>query len=367
MVAERQCTRISPWLRVAVFCDGIDPYEQTVIGDYVHVNTSFRPEAESIFANTYAAAQMLTLQYEKIMPSLGPETISNLTTGSPGLQPSDDSLRLPSTTLNGFLNDYHDDEGWWALAWIKAYDLTQDTRYLTIAQSIFQDMTYGWNNGSCGGLWWDRTHTAINAIENELFISLAAHLANRVNGEGKRTYVDWAEHAWAWFQASGMMNVRYSINDGIDNDTCQNNLGQAWSYNQGVILGGLIELSKLNSDASYLDTATKIANAAINRLGDANSVIREPCEPACGADGPQFKGIFMRNLQTLQQAAPSLLFAETISANADSIWANDRDSNNNLGLIWAGPYQEGTASEQSSACDALIAAAALDADANATV
>src|ERR1017187_6005913 len=39
-----------------------------------------------------------------------------------------------------FLNDYYDDEGWWALAWAGAYDVTHDARYLEMAEIIFADI-----------------------------------------------------------------------------------------------------------------------------------------------------------------------------------------------------------------------------------
>src|SRR5260370_10642111 len=42
---------------------------------------------------------------------------------------------------SGFLNYYYDDEGWWALAWMDAYDWTQNPDYLNMSGSLFDDMT----------------------------------------------------------------------------------------------------------------------------------------------------------------------------------------------------------------------------------
>ena len=56
----------------------------------------------------------------------------------------------------GFINQYYDDEGWWALAWIDAYDLTRHPPYLDMAESIFADMAGGWSNDCSGGIWWSK-------------------------------------------------------------------------------------------------------------------------------------------------------------------------------------------------------------------
>ena len=69
----------------------------------------------------------------------------------------------------------------------------------------------------------------------------------------------------------------------------------------------------------------------------------------------------MRNLQKLHQASPDSSYLTYIANNANSIWANDRDTKNNiLGVNWAGPFiAPGDASTQSSALDALVAAVAV--------
>jgi hypothetical protein len=70
----------------------------------------------------------------------------------------------------------------------------------------------------------------------------------------------------------------------------------------------------------------------------------------------------MRNLQILQAASPDASYLTFNKANADSIWANDRNTTTNgLSVDWAGPFvATANASTQSSALDALVAAVAFN-------
>lgn len=203
---------------------------------------------------------------------------------------------------------------------------------------------------------WSKTTTYTNAIANELYLSVAASLANRVPAK-KDYYLDIAKTQWGWFKDSGMINKDNLVNDGLTED-CKNNGMQTWTYNQGVVLGGLVELSKATGDRSVLDDASRIATAAITHL-TKDGVLFEGCEPNCGADGSQFKGVFMRNLAYLQRAKPSEPVKNFILANADAIWARDRSPANELGITWNGPYVNATAGTHSSAMDVLVGAVAV--------
>ena len=321
----------------------------TVLGDLAAADPSSTFNVSSLFANTWVAAQNYDFQMNKVV---GPNFLPHSFYGS---SPHGEA---PATTLSptGFLNGYYDDEGWWALGWIQAYDVTKDTKYLETAVTIFQDMKKGATTPcsvGTSGIWWDRNHTYVNAIANELYLSVGSHLANRMSN--KQYYLDIALNQWAWFQESGMINSHNLINDGLQH--CRNNGGTVWSYNQGVILGALVELNQASPNATYLETAKTIAMAAITNLSDSNNVLHDPCEPNCGADGSQFKGIFMRNLQKLHVAAPEAGFLKSISTNAASIWSRNRNSANELSVVWSGPFvSPANASTQSSAMDALVAA-----------
>jgi len=261
-----------------------------------------------------------------------------------------------------FLNHwFYDDEGWWALAWIKAYDLIGKTRYLDMAKTIFKDMTRGWNSTCGGGIWWSKKQKYKNAITNELFLSVAVRLHLRTSNDwGPRSYLYWAQREWHWFKHSGLINSSNLINDGL-NSACQNNRQTTWTYNQGVILGGLVDLYKSTHDASLLFQAQSLASAAMLTLAP-NGILREPCESSsCGADSWQFKGIFLRNLSYLYQASKRRKYREFITKNANSIWLH-RNHANQFGLNWEGPFDSADAVRQSSAMDAINAALALSTD-----
>ncbi len=223
-----------------------------------------------------------------------------------------------------FINRYYDDEGWWALAWIDVYNITHDRRYLDAAKTIFSDMTYGWDNTCAGGIWWSKERKYKNAIANELFLSVAAQLANITDNPKERAaYLDWAAREWKWFSHSGMINDKHLVNDGLTS-TCENNQKTTWTYNQGVILGGLVALNNANHDVSALAEANAIATAAISSLTDAQGILHDTCESKCGADGTQFKGIFVRNLRALNEASPQPRYQSFVMSNAPPVYGARR-------------------------------------------
>lgn len=328
----------------------------TVIGNLAAFDPNVRSQVISVLANSFVAAPNAnpsSMRLRRPKPLIGSHDIP---------VPAGTQIYAASSE-NRFLNEYYDDEGWYCLAWIQAYDITQNVDYLQTAEEIFADMKNGTTTNCGSGIWWDKAQTYVNSISNELYLSVASHLANRAGNQSY--YLEIAQQQLDWFQNSGLINSDNLINDGLD-ENCHNNNGTIWTYNQGVILGGLVELNKASPKPAYMTLALKIATSAIKALG-ANGVLRDICEPDCGPDATQFKGIFMRNLQHLQKAAPNQIFLDFITSNAAMIWAADRNDRNELSVGWAGPFANpANASTHSSAMDALVAAAAFASAGNGT-
>jgi predicted alpha-1,6-mannanase (GH76 family) len=260
-------------------------------------------------------------------------------------------------TEGNFTNMYIDDTGWWGLAWVDAFDLTQDRKYLDMAE-IDSDFMYRTRDDHCGGgIWWSTDKDYKNAIPNELFIKLAASLHNRIPGDTK--YLSQAIDVFTWFENSGMYNSDDLINDGLTDD-CQNNGRETWTYNQGVILGGLVQLQIATGDNLYLDKARKIADAVLRSSHlNPEGILREPCEIGggeCGPDATSFKGIFIRNLGELNRALPDRPYTTYLRNLADVIYERDRNSLDQYGVHYAGPFTISNAANQHGALEVFTAA-----------
>lgn len=264
-----------------------------------------------------------------------------------------------------FRGDSTDDTAWWALALTSMYALTGEEWLLEIAMEDEAYISGYWTTTPCnGGLIWripDEPYK--NAISNELYLELTATLHNLIPGD--TAYLNQSLIVWDWIRHSGMINQEWLVNDGLmraADGTCVTNNATTWTYNQGVILGGLVELYKATGDLEYILTAQNIADAVLSSsLLAPNGILTEPCPPeGCDFNGSAFKGIFIRYLAKLNEQLYGRPYSEFISRNAATAYSGDRlsddDGKDFYGMQWGGAYDTYSLGRQESAVMLLVAA-----------
>jgi len=202
-----------------------------------------------------------------------------------------------ANSRGGFLNQYYDDEGWWALAWIAAYDWTGSTVYLNTASQIFADMTTGWDTTCGGGIWWSKARTYKNAIANELFLSVAGSLASRVtNATQQASDLSWAQQEWQWsvtFLQTNAQNI-WSNDRGVGYQR-----GLAWSgpFQNQTTANAAIQTSAVDC----LLGAAEVASGKLRRLISTGLLVLRGVRRAC----PAASALAMRAGSACPERAPN--------------------------------------------------------------
>ncbi len=253
-----------------------------------------------------------------------------------------------------FRNEYIDDTGWWGLAWVAAYDLTGDSRYLSTARADADHMHAYWDSTCGGGVWWKTDRTTKVAIANSLYIQLNAALGQRVAGD--TTYKSRAAAGWKWFSGTGMLTSENIVIDRIDLSTCRAASGPL-TYNSGVLMNALVQLNKATGDANALTVARRIGDAStVHGALNVNGILHEPGEgDSCTGDQPSWKGEYIRGLGVLN-AATGGAYNAYLKRQADSAYGKDRNTLDEYGIHWAGPFVASAHACQHAALDLMNAA-----------
>ncbi|AXB79281.1 glycoside hydrolase family 76 protein [Novosphingobium sp. P6W] len=250
----------------------------------------------------------------------------------------------------------NDDALWAVIANVHAWRRNNDPELLDYAGSTYRRLVAGyWDNRCGGGLWWDPARTYKNAITNELlfYASTQLYLAT-----GQQGYRDWALRSWSWIEGSSMIGADGLVNDGLDAQ-CRNNGQPRFTYNQGVLIGGLNDLAGITGDPAYRAVAVKTALAAMRGLSTPEGILREPVD-AIGSDGLMFKGIFAYHLGHLLDAMPDGSERGELMAwargNADAVWRSSASGTAGVDGDWSGGTSRTGPAAQASGIAMLVAA-----------
>lgn len=266
------------------------------------------------------------------------------------------SGRIASAVRNREGRYLNDDDLWAVIASVDAWQVDHDPELLDWAARTFTRLvTDHWDDHCGGGIWWDPKHSYKNAITNELLLTAATRL---YRATGQEAYRDWASRIWGWFAASGMIGPDGLVNDGLDAQ-CRNNGAPRYTYNQGVLLGGLSGLTAITGDPQYRAAALRTALAATRTLVTPQGLLTEPSD-ALGRDGPMFKGVFVYHLGHLVEALPDgperAELRTWLARNSDAVWALGGDGSEPIDGLWSGGSDQVGASAQASAIALFLAA-----------
>jgi len=225
-------------------------------------------------------------------------------------------------------NDYNDDIMWWVLSATRAYFLTGDTVYSTVAKR-----NYDWvwetqkDDALGGGVWWrNDTHQEKNTCINAPMVNAAVHLYWIYDDE---KYLDHARELHAWIKET-LLRDDGGLFDHIRADGSVR--GGPISYNQGTFIGGSYQLFKATGDSSYLQDALKSADYTKNRMCGSDGILDGG---SFTGDAAAFNTVFVHHMMYFIIDGGQDQYLDWMTRNAESAWEHRRPSDNIMSTRWA--------------------------------
>jgi predicted alpha-1,6-mannanase (GH76 family) len=236
---------------------------------------------------------------------------------------------------------WNDDVLWMVIAWLRAYQITGNRRYLTVAKKNFDGVyARGWSSDLGGGLWWTTDRTQKNVTTN-CPAAIAACLLSGILHDPSYTTKAAALYGWVrshlYDPATGIAQDNISI---VQSGTGQSTVldPMVLSYNQGTFIGAADLLYAATGVRSYYDDALRTLTASRRALSAGGVMHSE--SPGGNVNGGGFKGIFSRWAVKFTRDHHITSFDPWFRLNAQTAWAN-RDARGLIGQNWARPTDSG--------------------------
>ena len=149
--------------------------------------------------------------------------------------------------LRGHRQTFFDDNGWFAIAFVDAYRVTNDPADLAAAVSAYRFIVdEGWDEVDGGGTWWDTTgayHKTSEPLAAAIYVG--AFLYQRTRGA---YYLRTTRRLLAWADTKGWNHGRSLYGRNARDGTVMN-------YVQGMMIGAHVTLCNATGSRSYCDRA----------------------------------------------------------------------------------------------------------------
>ncbi len=306
---------------VNAFWDPVKKYFYTNSDHQIHPEHAFGPEG-GMYTDFWWEAQLWEFvmdAYQRTGSATYRQMIDDVYTGFVAYYPT-------------FSSDFNDDIAWWALASIRAYEITGTTTYLTTAQNLFnsiwayQDTRYG------GGIWWRRSVRNQKNVATNATAAMSAAKIYSATGNG--TYLSRAQSLFGWVKTT--LQSSGHVYDHIEGGGSGTVVKWDFSYNFGTYSGAAAALYTATGTGTYLSDATSAADWATTYLTNGGTPMYEGVNDAGG-----FKGVLIRTLARLVTGYNQSQYLPFLQRNATQAANHRRTGDNLVGPDWSAPTSSG--------------------------
>lgn len=234
-----------------------------------------------------------------------------------------------------FIKDNYEDNAAWGIAWLLAYDLTKEARYLDSAKALHDQIMAGWDQTCGGGIYAKTDRTTKTAAANLLTLRLAAMLAARLPSDPK--FQESTDKLWSWISTSPLIDTTHLVRASISTANCMASEAKPNTQNQGLMISALNAMIQLNSDPALMDEARSYALVSAMEFRDADGAFVEKSVPECKPcknEEALFKGILIQSLIGLYQIDKDETWNKIINQNAALAWTKSKGTGGMIGYKW---------------------------------